>query len=308
MSYKNPAMMGPPLIFKLDFQMSARIDESPYIHKWLNLLIVSCLTVFISACGQNSVQSQNDSSNSGAETSALDVYGQTNLNGVWQAMNTAHWNLESHAASAGPVVRMGALGGIPAGQSVIVGGEIPYQPWARKQQAENKKNWLEKDPAVKCFLPGVPRATYMPFPFQIVQGSDTTLIIYEFASASRMVYMDKPDFEHPFEAWMGHSRGRWEGNTLVIDVASHVADTWFDAAGNFHSDALHVEERFTPQSENILLYEATITDEKVFTEPWKISMPLYRRVEANAQLLEFKCVEFAEDLMYGHLVKDNKAE
>ena len=165
MSYKNPAMMGAPLIFKLDFQMSARIDESPYIHKWLNLLIVSCLTVFISACGQNSVQSQNDSSNSGAETSALDVYGQTNLNGVWQAMNTAHWNLESHAASAGPVVRMGALGGIPAGQSVIVGGEIPYQPWARKQQAENKKKLARKRSRSEVFSSWSSKSNLYALPF-----------------------------------------------------------------------------------------------------------------------------------------------
>ena len=113
-------------------------------------------------------------------------------------------------------------------------------------------------------------------------------------------------FEHPFEAWMGHSRGHWEGDTLVIDVASHVPDTWFDSSGNFHSEELRVEERYTPVSENVLRYEATITDPKVFTRPWKISMPLYRRLDENARLLEFKCVEFAEELMYGHLVKQSE--
>ena len=266
-----------------------------------------CVAALLVACAPPPVQEES------VETSAVprDVYGNPDLNGVWQAMNSAHWDVEGHAARPGPIAAMGALGGIPAGMSVVEGGKIPYQPWAREQQRDNRADWLARDPAVKCFLPGVPRATYMPFPFQIVQGSDTIMIMYEFASASRMVYMNKPDFEHPFEAWMGHSRGRWEGDTLVIDVASHVADTWFDAAGNFHSDELRVEERFTPIDDNTLQYEATMTDAKVFTQPWKISMPLYRRQEPNAQLLEFKCVEFAEELMYGHLVKPkspNEAE
>ena len=237
---------------------------------------------------------------------ARDVYGNPNLNGIWQAMNTAHWDLEAHAARAGPIARLGALGGIPAGKSVVVGGAIPYQPWALEQREANRADAIALDPAVKCFLPGVPRATYLPFPFQIVQGDTTIMILYEFASASRIVYLDKPDFEHPFEAWMGHSRGRFEGDSLVIDVASHVADTWFDASGNFHSDALRVEERFTPISENVLRYEARIEDPAVFTEPWSITMPLYRRLEDGAQLLEYKCVEFAEELMYGHLVKGAK--
>ena len=234
---------------------------------------------------------------------ARDVYGHPDLNGIWQAMGSAHWDIEAHAARSGPIVNLGALGAISGGLSIVEGGEIPYQPWARTRQQENLADWLARDPAVKCYMPGVPRATYMPFPFQIVQSNEHILITYEFAGATRIVYMNRPDFEHPFEAWMGHSRGRWEGETLVIDVASHVADTWFDRSGNFHSDALRVEERFTKVSDNVLQYEATIEDPKVFTRPWKIKMPLYRRLEANAQLLEFKCVEFAEELMYGHLVK-----
>ncbi|MDP6377891.1 MAG: hypothetical protein QF921_13110 [Pseudomonadales bacterium] len=238
----------------------------------------------------------------------LDMYGQPNLNGIWQALGSAHWNLEAHAASAGPIVELGALGGIPAGQSVVVGGEIPYQPWAREKQQQHLANWLEHDPAIKCFMAGVPRSTYMPYPFQIAQGSETILITYEFAGATRIVYLNRPDFEHPFEAWMGHSRGRWEGETLVIDVTSHIPDTWFDSSGNFHSEELRVEERFRKVSENVLNYEATITDPKVFTRPWSIRMPLYRRLEENAQLLEYKCVEFAEELMYGHLVKKPDSE
>lgn len=232
-----------------------------------------------------------------------DGYGNPDLNGIWQALGSAHRDLEAHPARHGPIVALGALGAIPAGLGVVVGGEIPYQPWARRQQQENRDNWLARDPAVKCFMPGVPRSTYMPFPFQIVQGPEHILITYEFASASRIVYMNKPDFEHPLEAWMGHSRGRWEDEALVIDVDSHVADTWFDSSGNFHSDALHVVERFSMMEPNLLMYEAEITDPEVFERPWRIRMPLYRRMEENAQLLEFKCVEFAEELIYGHLRK-----
>jgi hypothetical protein len=232
-----------------------------------------------------------------------DGYGNPDFNGIWQSLGAAHWDLEAHAARGGPVVELGALGAIPAGLSVVIGGEIPYQPWAREQQLENRADWLARDPAVKCFLPGVPRATYMPHPFQIVQGSDHILISYEFAGASRVVYLDRPDFEHPMEAWMGHSRGRFEGDSLVIDVDSHMADTWLDSAGNFHSDELRVVEQFSHVGPDVLMYEAEITDPKVFERPWTIRMPLYRRLEENAQLLEFKCVEFAEELMYGHLRK-----
>lgn len=239
-----------------------------------------------------------------ADVSGLaDVYGKPDLNGIWQALGTAHWDIEAHAARMGPVVKMGALGAVPAGLGVVEGGEIPYQDWARQQQQENQQDWLANDPAVKCYMPGIPRATYMPFPFQIIQGSDTFIFAYEFASASRVVYMNKPNFEHPFEAWMGHSRGHWDGDTLVIDVTSNVPDTWFDSSGNFHSEQLHVEERYTRVADNVMEYQATITDPQVFTRPWTIRLPLYRRLEDNAQLLEFKCVEFVEELMYGHLVK-----
>jgi hypothetical protein len=151
-------------------------------------------------------------------------------------------------------------------------------------------------------MPGVPRATYMPYPFQIVQTSSHILIAYEFASASRTIYMNSKD-ESPADTWMGWSRGRWEGDTLVVDVNAFNGQTWFDRAGNFHSEALHVVERYTPVSRDVLQYDVTIEDPKVFTRPWKMSMPLYRRVEKNAQLLEYKCVEFVEELMYGHLKK-----
>ena len=229
--------------------------------------------------------------------------GRPDLNGIWQSMSTANWNLQDHQARTGPVLELGAVMAIPAGQTVVEGNEIPYQPWAAARQKENYENWLARDPEVKCYLPGVPRATYMPYPFQIVQtGNNDILMAYEYASASRVIKMGKTE-PPPVDTWMGQSTGRWDGDTLVVDVVGLNDQSWFDRAGNFHSEALHVTERFTPVNANLLNYEATIEDPKVFTRPWKIQLPLYRRQERNAQLLEFKCVEFVEELMYGHLVK-----
>jgi hypothetical protein len=229
--------------------------------------------------------------------------GRPDLNGIWQAVGAHHHDLEPHAAGFSPSLEMGALGGVPAGLGVVVGGEIPYRQEALAQRQANRENQLLYDPAVRCYMPGIPRANYMPFPFQIVQTPDHVLIAYEFASASRVIYMDREGFEAPFDTWMGHSIGRWEGETLVVDVTSQVPDTWLDSSGNHHTDAIHVEERWTAMSPYHLEYEATITDENVYSQPWKISLPLYRRVDPNMQLLEFKCVEFAEELMYGHLRK-----
>ena len=231
-------------------------------------------------------------------------FGTPDLNGIWQAVGAHHWNIEGHAASHGPVVELGALGAIPGGLGVVVGGEIPYTAAARARQQDNKEHWVERDPAVKCYMPGVPRANLMPYPFQIVQTEEYILMAYEFASASRVVYMNRPDFEAPVDSWMGHSRGSWDGETLVIDVTAQVPDSWLDSAGNYHSIAIHVVERYTPVSPNHLVYEATIEDPETYTRPWTIRVPLYRRIDDNVQLLEFKCVEFAEELMYGHLRKD----
>ncbi len=225
--------------------------------------------------------------------------GKPDLNGIWQTMGSAHWNLEPHNAEAGPIVAMGALGAIPGGLGVVEGGRIPYTPDALQKRAENKKNWLELDPLVKCKLPGVPRATYLPFPFQIVQGPQKMLITYEFAGADRIVHFDKPGTEAPVDSWMGYNLGRWEGDTLVIDVTGQMEDTWFDSAGNFHGPSMTVTERYTPQGANVLMYEATITDADTFTRPWKISLPIYRRLDQHMQLLDFKCVEFVEELLYG---------
>ena len=230
--------------------------------------------------------------------------GKPNLNGIWIASNTANWNLETHEAKQGPVTALGAAFSVPGGLGVVEGDSIPYKPEALAQRDANAADWLTKDPEIKCFLPGVPRATYMPYPFQLVQSTEPNdiLLTYEFASASRIVHM-RTQQEFPVESWMGWSNGKWEGDTLVIDVTGFVADTWFDRAGNYHSDALHVVERYTPQGPDVIHYEATIEDPKVFTRPWKISMPLYWRLEQNAQLMEYKCVEFVEELMYGTLSK-----
>ncbi|MDT8427164.1 MAG: hypothetical protein RQ757_00185 [Pseudomonadales bacterium] len=229
--------------------------------------------------------------------------GRPDFNGIWQAMGTAHYNLEPHAAGFPPAPELGAFGAIPAGLGVVVGGEIPYRPQARAQQQANQADWLARDPVVKCYLPGVPRANYMPFPFQIVQSPETLVMAYEFASAMRIVYMNQAEFKAPVPSWMGHSLGSWEGDTLVIEVTEQMPDSWFDHAGNFHSESLRVVERYTHLSADVLQYEARIEDPEVFTEAWTLRMPLYRRLDQNMQLLEFKCVEFTEELIYGHLSK-----
>jgi hypothetical protein len=229
--------------------------------------------------------------------------GKPNLNGIWQALNEANWDLEPHAAAQGTVLALGAQFSIPPGIGVVDGGSIPYKPEALAKKKENFANRLKLDPEVKCYMGGVPRSTYMPYPFQIIQGKDTIMIAYEFAGAVRVINMGKPS-EAPTDSWMGWSNGRWEGETLVIDVTGLNDQTWFDRAGNYHSDALHVVERYTPRSADTLMYEATIEDPNVFSRPWKISMPLYRRAEKNAQIMEYKCPEFAEEALYGHLRKN----
>jgi hypothetical protein len=231
------------------------------------------------------------------------IGGKPNLNGVWQAVNTANWNLEDHSATGlSDFWQLGAIAAVPAGQSVVEGGTIPYLPAALAKRDENRAGWPKTDPEAKCYMPGIPRATYMPFPFRIVQGDGDILFVYEFASANRIVHMSNHT-EPPVDSWMGWSNGRWEGDTLVIEVTGNNDQTWFDRAGNHHSAALKVTERYTLMGENHLQYEATIEDPETFSRPWKISMPLYRRLEPNVQLLEFKCVEFSEELLYGDLVK-----
>ena len=234
--------------------------------------------------------------------------GKPDFNGIWQAIGSAHWNIEPRAADFGPVVELGAIGAIPGSLGIVEGGLIPYTAEARAKQQENRADWLALDPVVKCYMPGIPRATYLPFPFQIIQSPDHVVLAYEFASASRIVYMDRPDFEAPIFSWMGHSRGRIEGDSLVIDVSDQVPDTWLDHAGNHHSDALRVTERYTHLGPNTLMYEATLEDPNVYSSAWTLKLPLYRRLDENMQLLEYKCVEFTEELIYGHLRKGADSE
>lgn len=228
--------------------------------------------------------------------------GKPDLSGIWQAINTAEWDIQAHDAKEGPLVVMGAEGGIPAGIGVVEGGPLPYKPEALKQKKENEENWLARDPEIKCFLPGLPRATYMPFPFEIVQNSKFVAFNYEFDFASRVVNIGMKS-EAPVDSWMGWSKGSWDGDTLVVDVTGMVEDTWFDRAGDFHSGDMHLTERYTMTSPNTMLYEVTVDDPQVYTRPWKMSMPLYRRMEKNIQLLEYNCVPFVEELQLGHLRK-----
>ena len=233
------------------------------------------------------------------------INGHPNLNGIWQAMSTAHWNLEAHPAEALDAFwRLGAIGAIPAGQSVVVGGRIPYLPEALAKRDENRAGWPKTDPEAACFLPGVPRATYMPYPWEIVQGDGNIFIAYSFASANRTIHVDDPRTyeEVPVDTWMGWSNGRWERDTLVVETMAQDERTWLDRAGNYHSYMMTVTERFTPISDTHIQYEATITDPLVYAEPWTIRLPLYRDISENAELLEYKCVEFSENLLYGEFL------
>ena len=234
-----------------------------------------------------------------------------NLSGIWQAFTTANWDLQDHGAEAGPFPRLlGVWGAQPPGQGVVVGNEIPYRTEALARKRENLERRLEVDhdnvntvgdPEAKCYLPGVPRATYMPFPFQIIQGADKVIIAYQFAGANRTIPLGGSS-EAPVDSWMGWSNGHWDGDTLVVEVAGFNDLSWFDRAGNYHSAAMEVVERYTPISPYHLMYEATIEDPGVFTRHWTIRLPLYRRIEDDLRLLEFKCVDLAEEYVYGGLV------
>jgi len=228
--------------------------------------------------------------------------GKPNLNGIWQALNEANWDIEAHSAAPGRVLALGAEDAVVPGLGIVEGGPLPYLPAAAAKKKDNFEKRLTDDPEIKCYLPGVPRAMYMPQPFQIVQSAKHIMMAFQYAGAIRTVYMDEHT-EAPADSWMGWSNGHWEGETLVVDTTGFNDLSWLDRAGNFHSDALHVVERITPAGPDHLNYEATIEDKKVFSRPWKMSLPIYRRREKGARLLEFRCVEFVEDLIYGPLRK-----
>ena len=232
------------------------------------------------------------------------VAGHPNFNGIWQAIGTAQWNLEAHSAEAiDQFWGLGAIAAIPAGKSYIKGGDgkIPYLPAALAQRDKNRAAWPEADPEAKCYMLGVPRSMYHNMPFQIFQGSGDYEITQPFAATNRIVYMGKPS-ELPVESWMGRSIGKWEGNTLVVVTSDQHDKTWFDRAGNFHSDDLKVTERFTLIDSSHIRYEATMDDPRIYSRPWTIEMVLYRVIEDNAQVLEHKCVTFADKLLYSDLM------
>ncbi|MDH3205839.1 MAG: hypothetical protein OEO79_04465 [Gemmatimonadota bacterium] len=242
--------------------------------------------------------------------------GRPDFNGLWQALGNAHWNIEPHAASAGlqlqpgpvvpvpatEIVHMGTLASVPSHWGVVEGGVIPYLPQALARRNENRENWVDRDPEIKCYLPGVPRANYMPFPFQIFQSESHFFMAYEFAGAVRNVYLEDPG-PPQVDSWMGQSVGHWEGDTFVVVANGFNDQTWFDRAGNHHSWQMIVTERYTLMDRDHIMYEATMEDPETFSRPWTIRMPLYRHVDPNARLGQFKCVEFVEELMYGHLRK-----
>jgi hypothetical protein len=228
--------------------------------------------------------------------------GKPDLSGVWQALNTAHWNIEPHVSGYPVLLELGAQLAVPPGHGVVEGGEIPYLPEARAERDRRFENRLNDDPEGKCYMGGVPRSTYMPYPFQILQSEKDVVIYYQFATAFRRIFVDGKE-EAPLDSWMGWSNGRWDGDTFVVEVTGLNGLTWLDRAGNYASNNARITERYTPLGPNHLRYEATIDDPTVFSRPWTIRMPLYRIVDEDFRILEFKCEPYAEEKIYGHLRK-----
>jgi len=233
------------------------------------------------------------------------IGGHPNFNGIWQAINTAYWDLEAHSArSLDDFWGLGAIAAVLAGKSVVREGTIPYKPEVLKQRDFNREYWPQSDPEAKCYMLGVPRVTYHNMPFQIFQGAgqnDADMqMVYPFAATNRPIFF-KDKTELPVESWMGKSTGAWDKDTLVVTTTGQNDQTWFDRAGNYHSVDLKVTERFTLIDPNHIRYEATIDDPKTYSRPWTIEMPLYRIIDENAEVLEHKCVPFADKLLYSDL-------
>ncbi len=235
------------------------------------------------------------------------IAGRPNFNGIWQALNTANWNLESHSAEAvNGFPQLGAIAAIPAGPGVVRGGTIPYKPDALAKRNENRAKWPAADPEAKCYMLGVPRVTYHNMPFQIFQAEGDLLFVYPFAAANRVIFMTDRS-ELPVDSWMGKSDGTWDGDVLVVTTRWQNGQSWLDRAGNFASSQLTVTERFRLLGPNHMWYEASLDDPQTYTRPWTIEMPLYRLIDQQAQLLEHKCVTFADGLLYQDLLqKDSK--
>jgi hypothetical protein len=213
--------------------------------------------------------------------------GRPDLQGIWQVRNSANASLEHYSGSLG----------LPAGSSVIVDppdGRIPYQPGALATRQQNFANRETADPLAKCYLAGVPRTMYLPHPLQILQTPNEIAILSEYVHTWRWIPLAPLERYSGYESWMGDPRGRWEGDTLVVETVGFNGQTWLDAVGNFHSDALRVVERFTRTAADTIVYEATLEDPKVYARPWTIRMPLYRDRDRD-RLLEYECYLYAED-------------
>jgi hypothetical protein len=210
--------------------------------------------------------------------------GKPNLQGIWQVRSRAAYDLQDHAAKHG----------MPAGKGVVEGGEIPYQAWALEKKRANLAQRQTADPLASCYMPGVPRIMYLEFPFHIFQTRDHIAITFEWSQVFRLIYLNGKPGPTGIDFWMGDSRGRWEGDTLVVEVTDHNDKTWFDMSGNFHSDAMRLTERYTLLDAGTIQYEVTIEDPKVFTRQWKIAMPLYRRNDID-RILEYQCQAEAEE-------------
>jgi hypothetical protein len=249
-----------------------------------------------------------DAAHKGAKTGGAAQHlatlgGKPNLNGIWQVMNTANWDLRAHETQEAPIApeKLGAIGAVPPGLSVVEGGVIPYLPAGKEQHDKNLKAGPSADPEAACYLPGIPRATYIDHPFQIVQAADGDILMaYEYAAANRVIHMQKVEVP-PIDTWMGTSYGAWEGKTLKVVTLAQNGSTWLDRVGDYVSPNATVTERFTLKDADHITYEVTIDDPTVYSKPWKISMPLYRRMEANAKILDFRCVPEADLLLYGDL-------
>jgi hypothetical protein len=282
-----------------------KILEIQQMQSWRRLsmfvaiVVVACLAIVMASLV--SVAGQQNSAPAAAYRAPRTKDGKPDLNGIWEAMNTANFDIAPHNASSAPLkieAVIGALAATPPGLGIVEGGILPYLPAALKQRKENFEKRFAEDPEAKCYLPGVPRFMYMPYPFQIIQSTDHIAMVSEYKGALRDVYMNSTK-KAPADSWMGWSNGKWDGETLVIDTTGFNDRSWFDRSGDFHSEDLHVVERITAGSPYHLNYEATIEDPQVFSKPFKISMPLYRRMEKNIEIQEYRCVEYSEELIYG---------
>ena len=279
------------------------------------LLFVVMLPLVVGCRAAPSQDSQPRSASAGEARRTTD--GKPDFSGIWQANSSANWDLLTHnerpivaqpgvysdvPVLAAPVVALGTLGGSPPIAASWKVTRFPIRPWAAARKKENAEHWVDRDPELGCYFPGVPRAMYAPGKFQIVQGPQKIMMVFEFRNAQRTVHLDEVD-QPPSDLFMGHSVGRWEGDTLVVNVSHFTPFTWLSRAGDFHSDALQVVERYTPIGLNAIRYEATLEDAKVFTKAWKISLMLYRRLEPDVQIVPFRCAEMVEETKLGHLRK-----